>query len=56
MGQLADGIVLIVGANQSRRDTIRQAKEHLDTAQVQILGAILDQRRFPIPEFLYRRL
>jgi succinoglycan biosynthesis transport protein ExoP len=56
MGQLADGIVLIVEANQSRRDTIRQAKEHLDTAQVQVLGAVLDQRRFPIPEFLYRRL
>jgi succinoglycan biosynthesis transport protein ExoP len=55
-GQLADGIVLVVEANQSRRDTIRQAKEHLETAQVQILGAVLDQRRFPIPEFLYRRL
>ena len=56
MGQLADGIVLIVEANKSRRDTIRQAKENLETAQVQILGAVLDQRRFPIPEFLYRRL
>ena len=56
MGQLADGIVLIVEANQSRRDTIRQAKEHLETAQVHILGAVLDQRTFPIPEFLYRRL
>jgi succinoglycan biosynthesis transport protein ExoP len=56
MGQLADGIVLIIEANHSRRDTVRQAKEHLDTAQVQILGAVLDQRRFPIPEFLYRRI
>jgi protein-tyrosine kinase len=56
MGQLADGIVLIVEANQSRRDTIRQMKENLEAAQVPILGAVLDQRRFPIPEFLYRRL
>jgi Mrp family chromosome partitioning ATPase len=56
MGQLADGIVLIVEAKQSRRDTIRHAKEHLGTARVQILGAVLDQRRFPIPGFLYRRL
>jgi Mrp family chromosome partitioning ATPase len=56
MGQLTDGIVLIVEANQSRRDTIRQVKENLETAQVQILGAVLDQRRFPIPKFLYRRL
>jgi polysaccharide biosynthesis transport protein len=56
MGQLADGIVLVVEANHSRRDSLRQAKEHLETAQVQILGAVLDQRTFPIPEFLYRRL
>jgi Mrp family chromosome partitioning ATPase len=56
MGQLADGIVLIVEANQSRRDTIRQINENLETAQVQILGAVLDQRRYPIPKFLYRRL
>ena len=56
MGQLADGIVLIVEANRSRRDTVRQAKEHLETAQVQILGSVLDQRTFPIPGFLYRRL
>jgi Mrp family chromosome partitioning ATPase len=56
MGQLADGVVLIVKANQSRRDSIRQAKEQLDTAKVHLLGAVLDQRTFPIPEFLYRRL
>ncbi|MFZ0738890.1 MAG: CpsD/CapB family tyrosine-protein kinase [Candidatus Acidiferrales bacterium] len=55
MGQLADGIVLIVEANQTRRESVRQAKEHLETAQVQLLGAVLDQRTFPIPEFLYRK-
>jgi succinoglycan biosynthesis transport protein ExoP len=55
-GQLADGIVLIVEANQTRRDAVRRAKEHLEAAQVQLLGAVLDQRTFPIPDFLYRRL
>jgi Mrp family chromosome partitioning ATPase len=55
MGQLADGIVLIVEANQTRRESVRRAKEHLETAQVQLLGAVLDQRTFPIPEFLYRK-
>ena len=56
IGQLTDGIVLIVEANQSRRDTVRRVKEQLDSAQVQILGAVLDQRTFPIPEKLYRKL
>jgi hypothetical protein len=56
MGQLGDGIVLIVEANQTRREAVRRAKERLETAHVQLLGAVLDQRTFPIPEFLYRKL
>jgi Mrp family chromosome partitioning ATPase len=45
-----------VEANHSRRDTVRHAKEQLEGAQVRLLGAVLDQRTFPIPEKLYRRL
>jgi Mrp family chromosome partitioning ATPase len=56
IGQLADGIVLIVEANHTRRETIRRAKEQMESAQVRLLGAVLDQRTFPIPESLYRRL
>jgi Mrp family chromosome partitioning ATPase len=56
LGQLADGVVLIVEANRSRREAVRRAKEQLETAQVRILGAVLDQRTFPIPEKLYRWL
>jgi Mrp family chromosome partitioning ATPase len=56
MGQMGDGAVLIVEANQTRREVVRRAKERLETAQVELLGAVLDQRTFPIPEFLYRKL
>jgi succinoglycan biosynthesis transport protein ExoP len=56
MGQIADGMVLIVEANHTRREYARQVKDNLETAQVPLLGAVLDQRTFPIPEFLYRRL
>jgi len=56
IGQLADGVVLVVEANQTRRETVRRAKEQLESAQVRLLGAVLDQRTFPIPEKLYRRL
>lgn len=56
IGQLADGIILIVEANQTRRETVRRAKEQLEAAKVQLLGAVLDQRTFPIPEKVYRRL
>lgn len=56
MGQLADGVVLIIEANQSRREVVRRAKEHLESTGVSLLGAVLDQRTFPIPEFLYSKL
>jgi len=56
MGQLADGVVLIVEANHNRRETVRHAKEQLESAKVQLIGAVLDQRTFPIPEKLYQRL
>jgi Mrp family chromosome partitioning ATPase len=56
MGQLADGIVMIVEANKTRRDSLLQAQEDLETTQVTLLGAVLDQRTFPIPKFLYRWL
>jgi Mrp family chromosome partitioning ATPase len=55
-GQMSDGVVLIVEANHTRRETVRRAKEQLESAQVRLLGAVLDQRTFPIPEGLYRRL
>lgn len=56
IGQLADGVVLIVEANRTRRETLRHAKEQLESAHVRLLGAVLDQRTFPIPEKLYWRL
>jgi len=56
IAQLTDGTVLIVEANHSRRETVRRAKEQLESAKVRLIGAVLDQRTFPIPEKLYRRL
>ena len=56
MGQLADGVVLVVEANHNRRETVRRAKEQLESAKVRLIGAVLDQRTFPIPEKLYQKL
>lgn len=56
IAQLTDGMVLIVEANHSRRETVRRAKEQLESAKVRLIGAVLDQRTFPIPERIYQRL
>ena len=56
LGQMTDGLILVLEANSTRRETARMIKENLDKAKVKILGAILNNRSFPIPEKLYRKL
>jgi polysaccharide biosynthesis transport protein len=56
LGQLADGVVLVVRANATHRETARKAKENLQSGNVTLLGAVLTNRRFPIPEALYHWL
>lgn len=56
LGKLTDGVILVVEANATRRETTRQVKEGFDAAQVRLLGAVLNERTFPIPEGLYRKL
>jgi len=52
----ADGVVLVLKANSSRRETVRKTVHDLQAAKVSVLGAVLNQRTFPIPESVYRRL
>jgi hypothetical protein len=56
LGQLADGIILVLGAHSTRKATARKIKETLEAAQARILGTVLSERTFPVPERIYRRL
>lgn len=56
LGQLADGLVLVLEANNTRRDAASRVTEQLNTAGIRVLGAVLNKRTFPIPGPLYRRL
>ena len=56
LGGLTDGVVLVLKANTSRRETARRALHELQSANVRTLGAVLNQRTFPIPEKIYRKL
>lgn len=51
-----DGAILIVKAEQTRWEVAQKAKEELEKSGAHILGAILNQRHYHIPEFVYRRL
>lgn len=56
VGQLADGLVLVLEANATRREAAVKVTENLRSAQIKILGAVLNKRTFPIPESLYHLL
>jgi len=55
-GQFSDGVVLVLKANSTRRATALKVKESFEASNVRLLGAVLNDRTFPIPESLYRRL
>jgi len=56
LGLVADAAILVIDANSTRRLTARQAKISLDSAGVRLLGTVLFNRAFPIPDGLYKRL
>ncbi len=56
LGRVADAVVLVIEANRTRRLSARKAKETLDAAGVRLLGTVLHNRSFPIPEKLYKML
>jgi Mrp family chromosome partitioning ATPase len=56
LGQVTDAAILVVEANTTRRFAARKSKETLEAANVRLLGTVLHNRTFPIPEQLYRKL
>lgn len=51
-----DGIALVLKANSSRREIAQRMLLEARAANVRVLGAILNQRTFPVPESIYKRL
>jgi hypothetical protein len=56
IGQTCDGLVLVLAANKTRCLVAAQTKKKLAKAQVALLGTVLVERRFPVPQGLYRSL
>ena len=56
MAQFADGIILVLAAQQTRRIAALRIKETLEGVHARLLGTVLSDRVFPIPEGIYRRL
>jgi capsular exopolysaccharide synthesis family protein len=53
---MADGTLLVIEAERERWEVAQKATSLLQSAGAQVLGAVLNKRRFYIPGWLYRRL
>lgn len=56
LAPLIDGVSIVVKAAQTRREQIRRVRQIIESAGGNLLGFVLNQRRYPIPGWLYRRL
>jgi Mrp family chromosome partitioning ATPase len=56
ISKACDGLVLVLTASKTRRLVAAEIQEQLRRAQVPLLGSVLADGRFPVPDGLYRNL
>ena len=56
LAPLVDGVCVIVKAAQTRRGQIQNCEKIIENANGNFLGFILNQRSYPVPNWLYQRL
>jgi protein-tyrosine kinase len=56
VASLADGTVLVLKAGHTPRRAVGLALKELETARAKVLGTVLNQRDYPVPEAIYQRL
>ena len=56
LASLCDGVVQVVEAESQPWEVAHRATNELVSAHAQVLGVVLNKRRYPVPDWLYRRL
>lgn len=56
LAQSTDGLILVLSARHTRRIAALRIREMIVDSDVRLLGTVLSDREFPIPEKIYRRL
>lgn len=51
-----DGVILVVHAEKTRWEVVQNAKQHLEKTGTNIIGVVLNRRKYIIPQFIYKRL
>jgi len=56
LSSASDGVVLVVEAGKTRWQVIRNQVREIQVNRGTVLGVVLNKRKYPIPEFIYKRL
>jgi protein-tyrosine kinase len=56
LAPLVDGMSVVVKAGQTRRGQIKRSEQMIESAGGKFLGFVLNQRRYPVPNWIYQRL
>jgi protein-tyrosine kinase len=56
LSQKADGVILVIESEKTRRQSALWAKKQIETAGGRLLGVVLNKRRHRIPNWLYKRI
>lgn len=51
-----DGVVMVIQAEKTRWEVVHRAKQRIENSNQNIVGVVLNKRRFYIPGWLYHRL
>lgn len=56
MGPLVDGVILVINAEDTRREVAQAASQRLVQAGAQLIGSVFNRRRYYMPKWLYNNL
>lgn len=56
LGAQADGVILVLRSEHTRQEAAKNAKYQLEAAGAKLFGAVINMKKYYIPNFIYRRL
>jgi len=56
MTAFVDGVVIVVQAGKTKREVVSRSMESIKKFEGNVLGVVLNRKKYYIPDFLYRRI
>jgi Mrp family chromosome partitioning ATPase len=56
MAAIVDGVVLVVKSGKTKREVVQRSLDMIAQFDGNVLGVVLNRKKYYIPDFIYRRL